>query len=31
MTTVLELVRREDGNFDLYLNADLSRSGIQEK
>jgi hypothetical protein len=30
-TTVLELVKRADGNFDLFLNGTLHREDIQEK
>ena len=30
-TTVLELVKRTDGNFDLFLNGTLHRVKIQEK
>jgi len=30
-TTVLELVRRDDGDFDLFSNAELLRSRIQER
>ena len=29
-TTVLELVKRADGNFDLFLNGTLHHGGIQE-
>jgi hypothetical protein len=30
-TTVLELVKRTDGNYDLFLNGALHRGDIQEK
>lgn len=30
-TTVLELVKRADGNFDLFLNGILHRGEIQER
>jgi hypothetical protein len=31
MTTVLELIKRADGNFDLFLNGTLDRGEIQER
>ena len=30
-TTVLELIKRQDGNFDLFLNGKLTRGDIQER
>ena len=28
--TVIEIIRREDGTFDLFLNRELNREGIHE-
>lgn len=30
-TTVLELARKSDGTFDLFLNGKLDRAGIEER